>query len=272
MSKKIRVGAVSCQSVVNDTAGNMAVINEWIAKAQETKVNLLLFPELCVTGYSTTCDLAALNREHPACRELARISQEANMVLSVGMAWQDDNDARKYLAHCLWLPDGECYIYRKTHLGAREKNMYTAGNILPVFALPQARVGVQLCLEHHFPEVSQTLVLKGAELILCPHAIPRLTPEERREKWHISLRARAYDNCVYILAANQVGSNGKGMVYPGGLMLVDPSGKVVAEDFSGEPAIITADINLTNVISLRTTPHGMCRRFYAADRRPELYE
>lgn len=272
MSKKIRVGAVACQAVVNDIAGNMAIIKKWIAKAQETKVELLLFPELCITGYTTAGDLAALSAQDPACRELARISRETGMVLAAGMAWQDSRDAEKYIVHGLWLPEDGFHIYRKTHLGSREKKVYAAGNVLPVFALPQAQIGIQMCLEHHFPEISQTLVLRGAEIILCPHAIPRLSPEERREKWHISLRARAYDNCVYVLAANQAGDNGQGLVYPGGLMLVDPSGRVIAEDFSGKPAIITADIDLTGVISVRTTPQGMCRRFYAADRRSELYE
>ena len=158
---------------------------------------------------------------------------------------------------------GALSIYYKTHLGQREKAAYAPGNSLPVFDLINVRVGLQLCLEQHFPEITQTLALNGAQLILCPHATPRLTANQRRESWHISLRARAYDNCIFVLAANQVGDNGRGTLYPGGAMLISPLGQVLAEDFSGQPAMIVAAIDLSQATAATTTPQGTCRRFYA---------
>jgi len=201
---------------------------------------------------------------------MAALAAASGVVLAAGLAWREGGV--KYLAHGLWHPGGAFHIYKKTHLGQRERGEYAAGDDLPVFVLPNVAVGLQLCLEQHFPEITQTLVLKGAQLILCPHATPRLGPAERRESWHISLRARAYDNCVYVLAANQVGDNGQGTVYHGGAILIGPDGKVLAEDFSGRPAMISGEIDIARVVDVRTTPQGMCRRFYARERRPELYE
>ena len=55
-------------------------------------------------------------------------------------------------------------------------------------------------------------------------------------------------------------------------MAIDPTGEVLAEDFSGQAALIISDLDLSQVIDTRTTPQGMCRRFYAPWRRKELYE
>ena len=270
MSKLIRVGAVACPAAVNAVAANLATVADWAARAADAGIELLLFPELSITGYATSGPpVVPLDAGHPACRRMTELASAHGMTLAAGLAWRENG--AKYLAHGLWLPDGTIHIYKKTHLGQRERLEYAAGDQLPVFNLPQVTVGVQLCLEQHFPDITQTLVLKGAQLILCPHATPRLNAAERRESWHISLRARAYDNCVYVLAANQAGDNGQGTFYHGGAFLVGPAGKVLAEDFSGQSAMIAADIDLDQIVDARTTPQGMCRRFYALERRPELY-
>ncbi|MDR7869170.1 MAG: nitrilase-related carbon-nitrogen hydrolase [Sporomusaceae bacterium] len=270
MAAVLRVGAVACPAKVNALEENLAAAAAWAEKAAAAKLDLLLFPELSLTGYRTNGDeTAPLAAGHPALAKMAELAASSCVVLAAGLTWREG--AAKYLAHGLWLPDGAFHIYKKTHLGQRERREYAAGDDLSVFPLPKVAVGVQLCLEQHYPEITQTLVLKGAQLILCPHATPRLGPDERRESWHISLRARAYDNCVYVLAANQVGDNGQGTVYHGGAILVSPAGKVLAEDFSGQSAMITGEIDLDKVVDVRTTPQGMCRRFYALERRPELY-
>lgn len=272
MSNIVRVAAAACRAEVNAVPENLKTVDRLASRAAEAGAGLLLLPEASLTGYATRGEAAApLGPDHPAAAEMARLAKHHNLTIAAGMAWQDTSAGPRYLAQGLWAPGGELLVYRKTHLGSREKDEFAAGDVLPVFTLPQFTVGMQLCLEQHFPEIAQTLTLKGAKLILCPHATPRLSAQQRRESWHISLRARAYDNCVYVLAANQVGDNGQGTVYHGGALLVDPAGKVLAEDFSGDEALIWADIDLTRTVDVRSTPQGMCKRFYAPERRQELY-
>ena len=251
---------------------NLHALEKWAERAAEQQAKLILFPELGVTGYSANGDLECCADGHEAVNRLALLAQKLQLGIAAGMAWRDSKDGQIYLAHGIWLPTGERFLYYKSHLGAREESCFAAGSYLPVFALPGITVGIQMCLEHHFPDIAQTLVLRGAQLILCPHATPRLSPDQRRDSWHIALRARAYDNCAYILAANLQGDNSRGLRYPGGAIAVDPAGKVLAQDFSGDEALIIADLDLTQVIDTRTTPQGMCRRFYAPFRRKELYE
>lgn len=270
MPKKLRVGAVACPAKVNAVDENLATIAAWAERAAGQNIDLLLFPELSLTGYATGAPTAEpLDSDHPACRRLSALAGQHRLTLAAGMAWRERGGT--FLAHGLWGPDGGFGVYKKTHLGQREQGEYAAGDDLPVFKLPKATVGVQLCLEQHFPDIAQTLVLKGAQIILSPHATPRLTAVQRRESWHISLRARAYDNCVYVLAANQAGDNGYGIRYHGGALLVGPAGQVLAEDFSGNPAMVAAEIDLAQIAAVRATPQGMCRRFYATERRRELY-
>lgn len=271
MPNIVHVGAVACRAGVDATAENTAAAAVWIDRAAKDKVELLLFPELSLTGYATSGPAARpLDAGSPECAELASLAGKYGMTIAAGMVWQEPGGSRR-LSHGLWLPSGELHIYHKTHLGQREKGEYTAGDDLPVFRLGKITVGLQLCLEQHFPEITQTLVLKGAQLILCPHATPRLTADARRESWQISLRARAYDNCVYLLAANQAGDNGQGCVYHGGAMVIGPLGQVLAEDFSGGEALVVACLDLDQAVDVRQTPEGMCRRFYPPERRPELY-
>ena len=272
MAEIYRVAAVSCAANVGDWRMNLHALEKWAERAAEQQAKLILFPELGVTGYSANGDLECCADGHEAVNRLALLAQKLRLAIAAGMAWRDSEDGQTYLAHGIWLPAGERYLYYKSHLGGREVAHFAAGNHLPVFELPGITVGIQMCLEHHFPDISQTLVLRGAQLILCPHATPRLSPEQRRDSWHIALRARAYDNCAYILAANMQGNNGKGLHYPGGTMAINPAGQVIAQDFSGDEALVIADLDLTQVIDTRTTPQGMCRRFYAPFRRKELYE
>jgi predicted amidohydrolase len=257
MAATLRVGAVACPAKVNAVEENLAAAAAWASLAAADGFDLLLFPELSLTGYHANGQPARpLDAAHPACRQMGRLAADHRLILAAGLAWREGGG--KYIAHGLWRPDGTFHIYKKTHLGQRERKEYAAGDDLPVFVLPGVTIGIQLCLEQHFPEIAQTLALKGAQLILCPHATPRLGAAERRESWHISLR-------------NQAGDNGQGTIYHGGAFLVGPTGKVLAEDFSGQSAMISGEIDLDTVAGARTTPRGTCRRFYARERRPELY-
>ena len=269
---KITVAAVACGARPGDTENNLKVTEAWTKRAADAGAELVMFPEMNITGYDTGPDPCSVTRGDAVDTRLAALAGRAGVAVAAGMAWRDEVAGPLYLAHGIWLPGGGVHIYRKTHLGGREEQVYRPGSELPVFALPGVRAGIQLCLEQHFPDISQTLVLRGAQLLLVPHATPRLGPEERRSSWHLSLRARAYDNCVYLMASNLAGDNGRGVRYPGGAIIVNPSGVVKAEDFSGGEAMVTAELDLSAVIDARSTPEGMCRRFYAPYRRPELYD
>jgi N-carbamoylputrescine amidase len=167
--------------------------------------------------------------------------------------------------------------YRKTHIpayfpneqaggtGSYEKFYFTPGDALPVFAVAGTRIGVQICNDRLYPEATRALALAGAELIAMPICYSTYSdPAHRASIWEVPLRARAYENGVFVLAANRVGVEGP-RHHLGRSMVVDPRGTIVAEAGTKEPALLSAAVDLDDVTAART-------RFpWWRDRRPDLY-
>ena len=167
--------------------------------------------------------------------------------------------------------------YRKTHIpayfpneqqggtGSFEKFYFTPGDALPVVTVAGARVGVQICNDRLYPEASRALALAGAEIIAMPICYSTYSdPAHRTSIWEVPLRARAYENGVFVLAANRVGIEGP-RHHLGRSMVVDPRGTIVAEAGTQEAQLLTATIDLDDVTAARAKVP------WWRDRRPDLY-
>ncbi len=169
-------------------------------------------------------------------------------------------------------------IYRKTHIpayfpdeqeggtGSYERLYFTPGPALPVFEWRGVRFGVQICYDRLFPEPSRVLALKGAEILFMPICYSTYSdPVHRAGIWDVPLRARAYENGVYVVAANRVGQEGTRR-HLGRSMIVDPTGAIVVEAGTEDEDLVTAEIDLARV-------RGDRRKVpWLRDRRIDLYE
>jgi beta-ureidopropionase len=167
--------------------------------------------------------------------------------------------------------------YRKTHIpayfpnqkaggtGSYEKFYFTPGGSLPVFDVDGVRIGVQICNDRLYPEGSRVLALSGAEIIFMPIAYSVYSdPEHRNSIWDLAIRSRAFENGVYVVAANKVGVEGVRR-HLGRSMIVDPRGMKVAEASNEKEEILIQELDLDAVsISRKKFP-------WWRDRRPELY-
>ncbi len=167
--------------------------------------------------------------------------------------------------------------YRKTHIpayfpnekaggtGSYEKFYFTPGDALPVFAVAGTRIGVQICNDRLYPEASRALALAGAQLIAMPICFSTYSdPAHRASIWEVPLRARAYENGVFVLASNRVGIEGP-RHHLGRSMVVDPRGTLLAEAGTAAPELLVAEIDLADVDAARA-------KFpWWRDRRPDLY-
>jgi N-carbamoylputrescine amidase len=168
-------------------------------------------------------------------------------------------------------------IYRKTHIpayfpnqkaggtGSYEKFYFTPGGDLPVFDVDGVRIGIQICNDRLYPEASRVLALKGAEVIFMPIAYSVYSdPEHRNSIWELALRSRAFENGVYVVAANKVGQEGV-RLHLGRSMIVDPRGAILAEASNSREELLVREIDLDAVSTAR-------KKFpWWRDRRPELY-
>jgi predicted amidohydrolase len=135
-----------------------------------------------------------------------------------------------------------------------------------VYETPIGRIGMQICYDWRFPEITRILALQGAEII----AHPTNSPVASRELAEFMTRARAAENAVFLLTANRCGREG-GTEFFGWSQIVDPLGRRLAEAQDTETTVV-ADLELALARSKVKAPgDGGYEVSLFDDRRPELY-
>lgn len=265
----IRIAAAIFRSPGPDIGDNLDRMIPLIRDAKSQGVQLICFPEMNVSGYSTGPDIASAAEPIPGriSSRVSALAREHGIVVLAGMAERDEK-GRLFVSHLAVSPDGIIWTYRKIHMAPPEKKVYSQGDRISLFDVGGVRCGVQLCYDAHFPELSTLMAQKGADVIFMPHASPKGTPEEKYLSWMRHLPARAYDNSLYVVACNQTGFNRNGLYFPGVAMVIDPSGKVASRDISGEEGILVTDLSRTAIDRVRS--HKM--RFFFPNRRPRFYD
>ena len=266
--KDIRIAAVIFNSIANQPQDNLARMVKWIRQAKTRGVQLICFPELNVTGYSTKPGIedCAESIPGPLSRRLQQMAKAHQMVILAGIAEKDEN-GRVFASQLVVTPQAVSGIYRKIHIAPPERRIFSAGNAASLFEVEGVKLGIQLCYDAHYPELSTRMALDGADVIFMPHASPRGTPLEKLNSWLRHLTARAFDNGVYIVAVNQNGNNQKGLNFPGLAVVIDPSGEIIKKNISGEDGILVADLKSAPLADVRS--HRM--RYFLPNRRPDVY-
>jgi beta-ureidopropionase len=227
----------------NDVQGNVEKGVAWLEKAvKEAEAQLIVFPETVTTGFVTGLtaeELWGLVDEAPG-RITAEV-QKAARGHGVHVAWpsyrRGPERGTVYNSSILIGPDGEIMgIYDKTHPFPLERRdcggWVTLGERADVFETALGSIGMIVCYDGDFPELSRLLAVKGAEIILRPSALLRSF-----DIWYITNCARAYDNHVYVIATNAVGPDAGDSYYFGHSMIVTPIAWRLAQARGGEEII-----------------------------------
>ena len=264
----IRIAAVTFNSAVNQVNRNLDRMISWIKKARTNGADLICFPELNVTGYSTKPEMNICAEPIPGriSKRLLQMADENQIVILAGMAEMDEK-GRIFASHLVVTPQTISGIYRKIHIAPPEHNIFSPGNSVPLFEIQAVKFGIQLCYDAHFPELSGRMAVEGADIIFIPHASPRGTPTEKFNSWMRHLTARAFDNSAFIVACNQVGENQNGLHFPGVAVIIDPSGEVIEKNIGDKDEMIIADLKADALEAVR----GHRMRYFLPNRRPELY-
>lgn len=264
----ITIAAITCESRLGEIDHNLATTVEWTRKAKAAGADLVCFPELNITGYCNRPEMAdiALTIPGPTSEALSRLASEEAITVLAGMAEQNP-EGMPFASHGVFTSDGAVQIYRKVHTAPPEKKTFCPGDAIPVFKTNGVSLGIQLCYDAHFPELSAAMTSKGAEVIFIPHASPRGNAEEKHHSWMRHLTARAFDNSVYVVACNQIGDNCNGLAFPGNAVVIAPSGEVMAKDIHPHRSMLVAELKADLLDEVRNHP----MRHFFPNRRPELY-
>jgi len=266
------IAVVQMASSAGEISQNLKTIMDMAAEAAEAGAQMVVFPEMALSGYShRLADTLALSINDPAIKLLSKTAVDLKANLLVGFAERAEDGNKPYISQLIAFSDGNVAVYRKVHLGRSEQNWFTAGTEFPVFSSHGLKFAVGICWDWHFPEMAAIYSLKGAEVLFAPHASLSISGD-RHELWHQYMGARAYDNSVYLAACNLCGTDDMGREYSGGSVVWGPKGDLLAHSLEQTPGILYTRLSAERLNHLRTRERkSMKDSFFLADRKKELY-
>ena len=295
----LRMGSVQFQHRPGDREYNFSVVESFTAEAQAAGVDLLVFPEMCITGYWHVRDLdrsqiQALAEPVPQgaySQRLLALAAKTGMTIGAGMI-EEAPDGQLYNAYLVAMPDGTWARHRKLHCFISAH--MASGDSYTVFDCPQgARIGVLICYDNNIGENVRMTALQGAEVLFAPHQTGGCdTPSplcmgaidldlwENREadpaaieaefhghkgrEWLMRwLPARAHDNGLFLAFSNGVGIDDN-EVRTGNATILGPYGQILAETWKARDEMVVADLD-------PKLSHMCTGARWIRSRRPELY-
>jgi predicted amidohydrolase len=223
-------------SIVANSARAVAKVRDCVAA---TGAELVVLPESVTTGFTPGIDAGRLWELVSAIPgsvldPFTSVAAELGIHLVVGTYERGPAPGIVHNAAVLIGPAGDVLgAYRKTHPFGGERadrgGWVTPGDDVCVVDTPLGRIGLIICFDGDYPELSRITAIKGAEIICRPSALLRSA-----DIWELTNRARAYDNHVYVIGANATGVDPAGVIYFGNSMIVTPIAEVVARAASHE--------------------------------------
>ena len=258
MSRRFLAAAVQF-GAGSDKNSNFAFVERLTRLAADRGAELIILPEVFfwrgARQEEVTC---AETVPGPTTDRLAQVARTTGTYIVGGsILEQVPGEQRVFNTSVVFSPDGEMLgRYRKAHLfdvdiaghlSIRESDTRMAGHEPVVVTTPLAKIGLSICYDLRFPELYRRLAELGAEMVCVPSAFTYATGAMH---WEILLRARAIENQVYVVAANQIGVGPAGFADFGHSLIVDPWGTPIGRATNGE-TIVVGEIDLDYLAQVR---------------------
>ncbi len=266
----MRVAVAQTEPKLAEPEQNLDVCLARVDEAVAQGAELVVLPECAIPGYM----FDSLEEALPFAEELPGPTSDAferecrrlGVHVVCGLLERDGDRIRN--SAVLVGPDGLIGTYRKTHLPFLGIDRFvTPGDELQVWDTPLGRIGVEICYDLRFPEVTRTLALRGADIVAHPTNFPMAA----KTQTEVITRARAAENRIYLLTSNRVGKERSGE-FCGWSQIVDPYGARLAEAGETEEALLVADVEIEKARDKDYVIPGEYELYLFGHRRPELYE
>jgi len=297
--RDVRVAAVQMESAAGDKEANVSKVQAFAQQAASRKVEIVVTPECCLTGYwflrkLTVPQLDALAEpvpDGPSCRRLRDLAVQLRITIGAGLV-ERGSAGVFHNTYVVAMPDGGLARHRKLH--AFEHPAIVSGDEYTIFDTPHGcRVGLLICYDVNIVENVRIAALRGAEVLLAPHqtggcrttnphlmgvidrrlwdereknpeAIERELRGEKGRAWIMRwMPSRAHDHGLFLIFSNGVGVDDD-EIRTGGSAIFDPYGRVLAETGKAGDDMVVADLEA----SLLQRATG---RLWIQARRPLLY-
>jgi predicted amidohydrolase len=263
---KVALAQICCKQ--GDKTENLKKIETTVRQAKKQAADLVIFPELSLTGYVVRDQIYELAETipGPSIKAIESIARETRTHIVFGMP-ELSQKTRATICNTAVLvgPQGLIGKYRKmylpTHSVFEEKRYFRPGYQTAAFDTDIGKLGLIICYDIFFPEVSRLTRLQGAQLMICISA----SPSVRRTFFEALTVARAIENTAFLAFVNLVGIE-DGLQFWGGSRLIGPGGKVLVQAKYDEEDLVMCDVDYADIKPVETFAPTL------RDLRPELFD
>ena len=258
----MKIALISLDQKWEDKSYNMQRCKLFIGQAAKQNIDLIIFPEMTLTGFSF--NTKAIAEEQSTSKTLLAFSELAkknHIAIVIGLVLKSDSEKCLNTLVAFSSSGEEKARYIKIHpfSFAGENQYFDSGHHLASMDLSGFRVGFTICYDLRFPELYSALAKDCNVLVNIAN-----WPKKRIHHWHALLQARAIENQTYMIGVNRIGIDGNGLEYTPSSMIFDANGKVL------ETGINEGEIDIYQM-SLEELIHYRNSFSTSQDRRSKLY-
>jgi N-carbamoylputrescine amidase len=258
MATHLTVGLAQIDCRLGAVEANLERHLDWIAKAREKQVELLLFPELSLTGYRLlhlTSRVSIRLNDSPVLDRLLQAS--AGLSVIVGLV--EEAPEGSLFNSAVLLRDGQIeHVHRKLYLPTygifQEGRFFGQGKRLDLTPIEGGALGTLICEDLWHPHLARRLALAGARLLAVLSAGPGRVGSgetlESQQTWECLTRSTAVVNTCWLLYCNRVGWE-EGSFYAGASHIVRPDGQILMQAASLEEDLLVARLDLREADRMR---------------------
>ena len=258
MSIRIAIGQVNPR--LGDLQANLALYKERIGHAADDKAQLLLFPELSLTGYMLrdTVPAVALKLDSPEIKQLTALSRKLAFVAGL----VEESPDHRFFNSAVYFEDGAVrHVHRKVYLPTYgmfdEQRYFARGDRVRAFDSKFGRMALLICEDLWHPSTIYLAALDGALAVLCPSASPlrgivdHQSQDDNARYWEMLNRVYAETYSLFMIYGNRCGFE-DGVGFWGGSEIIDPFGQRLAKARYYDEDFIAVDVGFEAVRRKRT--------------------
>ena len=256
----IRVAIAQFNPKLGDLSANLELYEERIRQGVKERADLLLFPELSLTGYflRDTVPTVALTTKSAEIKNLRQLSRELSFVAGV----VEESPDHRFFNSAIYFEAGEIrHVHRKVYLPTYgmfdEQRYFARGDRVRAFDSKFGRLTMLICEDLWHPSTIYLAALDGALAVLCPSASPLRgivdgqVQDDTARYWEMINRAYAETYSLFMIYGNRCGFE-DGVGFWGGSEIVDPFGQRLAKAKYYDEDFLLTDISLESVRRKRT--------------------
>jgi NAD+ synthase (glutamine-hydrolysing) len=251
LARPLKVALAQFDATVGDLAGNAGRMIEWTERAREQECDLVVFPELAVTGYPPEDLLLKPSFIRDNLRHRDRVVAASRGIAVIGGFV--DRGVDIYNAAFFAYDGGLKGVYHKIYLPNYgvfdEERYFQRGRRSPIFELGGVRIGVSVCEDAWYPiGPISAQAAQGAELLVNINGSPY--HRGKRQSRETMIATRAMDSRAFLAWVNLVGGQDE-LVFDGNSLFFDPDGTLVAHAASFQEELLVADLDIGSVFGAR---------------------